>query len=68
ERAAHRMKGASGNVSGRRVAALADRLETIARDGDLPLAEAITRDLESEIARLNQALAQFLAENAACEF
>jgi two-component system sensor histidine kinase/response regulator len=57
ERAAHRLKGALGNISANNAVAAARRVETAARAGDVHAAtEALTR-LEDELARLTPLLA-----------
>jgi len=61
---AHRMKGAVSNFSSQPVTRAALRLETIAREGDLPNAREAYRELESMIKRLTPELARLAVVGA----
>src|SRR5207247_10792062 len=58
-RAAHRLKGLVSNFGARRVAEAAFVLEKIGQAGELGRSEEALRTLDSELARLNEALAPF---------
>lgn len=62
ERQAHALKGAAANVGGERIEGAARRLMEVAAGGDLDAAPAIVAELEEDLARLEQALADFRAE------
>jgi hypothetical protein len=55
--AAHRLKAAVGNFSAKPVLDAALKLELMGRDKDLTQAPHVCAELESELARLNHALA-----------
>ncbi len=57
-RQAHTIKGASANVGGEALYALAAEIEKAGRAGDCPSAAARVEDLEYEFARFQDALAQ----------
>jgi two-component system sensor histidine kinase/response regulator len=58
EQAAHKLRGSVGNFSAPYAFAAAAKLEAIGREGNVPHAHAALVDLETEIARLAQALAK----------
>jgi PAS domain S-box-containing protein len=60
-RQAHTIKGASANIGGEALRAAALKMETVARAGDLEAAAAGLPGLESQYARLGEALAGFIA-------
>jgi PAS domain S-box-containing protein len=57
-KAAHAFKGSLANLSAARAVEAAFRLEQMGRSGDLSEAAAAFSELEAEVARLNEALAQ----------
>jgi HPt (histidine-containing phosphotransfer) domain-containing protein len=59
ERAAHSLKGLSVNFDAHQVATAAYSLEQCAHDGDLERAVVCLADVERELARLQEELAQF---------
>jgi PAS domain S-box-containing protein len=61
ERAAHALKGATGNFAAKRAVDAARRLEALARDGNLAAAAAACNALEHEVARLRPALTSLAA-------
>jgi signal transduction histidine kinase/DNA-binding response OmpR family regulator len=58
ERQAHSLKGASSNVGGEALRALASEMEKAGRAGELDLVRARMDDLEREFARLKEAMTQ----------
>ncbi len=62
ERAAHSLKGAASSIGATAVAQTAERLEALARAGDLAHAGPVCAALEAEMARLQPALAELLRE------
>ena len=56
ERAAHTLKGSSGNMGARRMSEIASGLQDAGTSGDLSGAESLLGDLESEYARVKPAL------------
>jgi PAS domain S-box-containing protein len=62
QRAAHTVKGALANLAAPAAAAAAERLEALARDGDLAPAAAACTALEDAVERLKPALARLLDE------
>ncbi len=63
ERAAHRLKGSSANVSAQRAAAAAERIEkTVRATHALPEA-ALLSSLDDEVGKSRRALSGFLAQN-----
>ncbi len=58
ERQAHTLKGASANVSGEALRALAFEMEKAGKAGDLSSVRARMDDLEREFARLKEAMAK----------
>ena len=61
EFAAHRLKGLVSNFDAAEARQRALQLERMGRDVDLALAEATYRRLEGHVARLQQALEDFLS-------
>ena len=55
---AHALKGAAGNLSAQAVASAASRLETMAREGNLPACTAACDELSAECGRLLGTLRQ----------
>ena len=62
---AHRLKGAAGNLSALRIAALAAQLESLGRQGQWGEALACCQALDGEIARLRPVLGALVRKNAA---
>jgi two-component system, sensor histidine kinase and response regulator len=60
-RAAHRLKGTLGNFAARRAVEATARLEAMGQSGEIALAPAVLADLEREIGRVSEALAQLAA-------
>jgi len=60
ERQAHTIKGASANVSGEALRAVAFEMEKAARAGDLSAARGYMPELEAQFDRLNQAMTKEL--------
>jgi HPt (histidine-containing phosphotransfer) domain-containing protein len=56
QRAAHSLKGAASNFSALAAAGAAERLETVARDGDLGKADEAVRTLEDALTQTIPAL------------
>ncbi len=61
-RRAHTLKGAAANVGGERIETLARRLMEIGESGGLEAAPALLAELETDLARLEEALAGFRSE------
>jgi HPt (histidine-containing phosphotransfer) domain-containing protein len=59
ERQAHTIKGASANVGGEALRAVATEMENAARAGDLNAVRARLAGLETEFSRLEQAMCSF---------
>ena len=55
-RAAHTIKGSSGNFGATRLARLAQEVEAHAKAGDLPAASAVVPDFKAEYAKVAAAL------------
>ncbi len=64
--AAHSFKGSVGYFSAERAVDLAARLESLAQDGALTDAPAITRDLQDEMSHVTRFLQNFRREVATC--
>jgi PAS domain S-box-containing protein len=64
-RAAHRLKGALGNISANHALAAVRRVETSAREGDVHAATEALARLEDELARLTPLLAVFTGDGQA---
>ena len=58
ERIVHRLKGASANVGGKRLAAMARELEAAARSRDANAVEQWYSEVQTEITKLKQTLNQ----------
>ena len=58
--AAHELKGCLGNFSAAPAFAAAEKLEVLARDGQIADAETAARQLEAELGRLHPALERLL--------
>ncbi len=56
ERQAHTIKGASANIDGERLRAVAFEIEKAARTGDLTAAAARTKELEGEFEQLRRVM------------
>ena len=56
ERLAHAMKGAAANVGGERLRRVAERAESLARDGDMEGLGALLSSVELEIEELRAAM------------
>lgn len=67
ERAAHRIKGSAASLSAARVAAVAQRLETIGREQNLAAAPALSIELEDELTRFEDAVQSFCQGETACK-
>ena len=61
-RAAHRLKGALGNISATNALTAVQRVEISAREGDMPAAAAALATLEDELARLTPLLTVCVGE------
>jgi HPt (histidine-containing phosphotransfer) domain-containing protein len=61
-RQSHTIKGASANIGGEALRAVALQMETSARAGDLEAAGSNLPDLETQFALLKEALSSFIAE------
>jgi HPt (histidine-containing phosphotransfer) domain-containing protein len=61
-KAAHTLKGASANVSARRLYRKASELEALARNGDLEGARRLCKDVEEEFAALEIRFAAYLGD------
>ena len=59
-RAAHTLKGASGNMGARRLAALCQELEEAGHSGDLSKVRDLLPDVETEIPRVRTEFARIL--------
>lgn len=64
-RCAHRLRGASGDLSALRVAALAAQLESLGRQGTWEQADAFCQALDTEIARIQPVLRALVRKKAA---
>ena len=64
-RAAHRLKGALGNISANHALAAVRRVETAARAGDVQAATEALARLENELARLTPLLAVYAGDGQA---
>jgi HPt (histidine-containing phosphotransfer) domain-containing protein len=64
-RAAHRLKGALGNISANHALAAVRRVETAARTGDIQAATEALARLENELARLTPLLTVYARERQA---
>ncbi len=64
ERAAHALKGSVSTFGASAAFEIALRLETLALEGDLTLAEAVFAELKAEIERLTHALAAMVEKGA----
>jgi len=65
EREAHRLKGAAGNLSAKRLAELALKLELLGRTGNLAGAEEVINSLRNEYKRLEEYFHQFFMMESA---
>jgi CheY-like chemotaxis protein len=65
QRAAHELRGSMANLEADLASQAALRLETMGRNGDLAAAEEALADLDREVARLQEAVAGFVAESTA---
>ncbi len=63
-REAHTIKGSALNLTGRYLGAAAARLESAAKDGDRPAAEAALSEIEPTFARFRSAAERFIAQGA----
>lgn len=63
ERAAHRLKGSSANVSAQRTAAAAERIEKTVRSTHALPEAALLSSLDDEVGKARRALSGFLAQN-----
>lgn len=61
ERAAHDLRGSSGNMGARRMAALCAQIQHAAVSGDLSRADALIEALEAEYGRVREALREAVA-------
>jgi CheY-like chemotaxis protein len=66
QRAAHKLRGSIGSFGDRRASDAALRLELMGSEGELGGAAQAFTDLESEVARLREALAAFSEEGSPC--
>ena len=64
QRAAHKLKGALGYLNAGPAAAAAQRLEALGEGGTLGGADGMLRDLEAEMDRLMESLAESVPELA----
>jgi two-component system sensor histidine kinase/response regulator len=62
ERAAHSLKGAAGNLSAKRIAELALKLELLGRAGDLKGADQLIINLKTEFKRLEKYINTWLLQ------
>ena len=60
ERQAHSIKGASSNVGGAALRAVAFEMEKAGKDGDLAAVAARLPELEAQFARLKESMGEFL--------
>jgi HPt (histidine-containing phosphotransfer) domain-containing protein len=67
ERAAHSMKGSAAAFCGESARVVAQTLEDMGERGDFDQAEAVADELETEVTRLTQALAEYRKESVPCE-
>jgi two-component system sensor histidine kinase/response regulator len=66
QRAAHKLRGSIGSFGDRRASDAALRLELMGSEGEFGGASRAFTDLESEVARLREALAAFSEEGSPC--
>jgi CheY-like chemotaxis protein len=67
ERAAHSMKGSVAAFCGESARVVAQTLEDIGARGDFDQAEAVADELQTEVTRLTNALAEYRKESVLCE-
>ena len=67
ERAAHSLKGSAAAFCGESTRAVAQKLEAIGASGELDQAGGLFVELEEELARLTDALAEYRKETVLCE-
>ena len=67
ERAAHSMKGSAAAFCGESARVVAQTLEDMGERGEFDQAEAVANDLETEVTRLTNALAEYRKESVPCE-
>jgi signal transduction histidine kinase/CheY-like chemotaxis protein/HPt (histidine-containing phosphotransfer) domain-containing protein len=67
ERAAHSLKGSVGAFHAEAARLAAQRLEDLGKAGDFEQAGSVCEELETEVARLSDALAEYQREGVLCE-
>ena len=67
ERSAHSLKGSAAAFSAEPSRAVAQRLESMGSRGEFSGADVVAAELQAEVTRLTQALAEYRREGAVCE-